>query len=786
MRSKALLFGLLATSALATNALTISAFAQETTNETAAPSSQVGEIVVSANNTAGGGQMVAASGSQVVETISKEFIADLGPSSNPAMMIQNLPSVNISNPDAFGLAGGANVQIHGLNTADLGFVLDGAPVYNSGAAYSNETIDAHDLTTVSVTPGTATIDAPTIGSAAGTMYLTMRDPAHQSGLAFDFAVGSQAYNMQYLRLESGDIGNTGIRAFASLSHGYANNWRGGGYNNKWHLDFKAVKDWSNGSRFSLEGSVNRQTYTYYYYPTADQFKNYKADYNDFNIHSHYEGFGDTSYYRLNQQTPSYAIALLAPLHVVVGEHVVLDDTPYFWAFLGAGTGGSVLTQGSAYHGTQLANVDLTDGGRITPTDGQVLVDSAFRSRTYQYGNVAKGSITTGDNKIVAGWWHEHYVNFERDPVAMVDQTSGKPINPWKKSGWYHLANGNTYFSNDSNQIYNLDSLFIGDTLSLMNDALKISAGGKYVSSRSQVKNHLPGADPLNRYTFRKFLPQGQLSYKFDEKFSVYADIEQDFRQPYLTAVLDTYSISSGEQESGASEARPERATKEEIGFRYKSGLLLADVSVFNINLKDHLLSLTELVNGQPLTSTANAGKQRSRGVDVQIGTKPIDHFSPYLSFEYLDSRTESDIADINEAGAQDYLPTKNKYSTQAPKFQVAAGLTYRSGGLTIGGRARWVDKQYATLMNDEKMPSYIDDQYTLAYTFKKVGMLAAPKIQLNVQNLFNRRYRTGVYSTLFNASDTQGRNGGTIASAGSPEYYVAPRFTVAVSVSSTF
>ncbi|HEY0266496.1 MAG TPA: TonB-dependent receptor plug domain-containing protein, partial [Rhizomicrobium sp.] len=111
---------------LATTAMTTAARAQET----AAPTSQVGEVVVTAKTTAGGGQMVAAAGSQVVETISKEYIDSQTPSANPAMLISNLPSVNVSNSDAFGLDGGSNVQIHGLNAFDLGFVLDGVPVYN--------------------------------------------------------------------------------------------------------------------------------------------------------------------------------------------------------------------------------------------------------------------------------------------------------------------------------------------------------------------------------------------------------------------------------------------------------------------------------------------------------------------------------------------------------------------------------------------------------------------------------------------------------------------------------
>lgn len=780
MLNKTVLVGL-----LATTALTGRAYAQQTSGETAAPTTQVGEVVVTAKQVTGGGQMVAATGSQVVETISKQYIEQQVPSANPSSLIANLPSVNVSASDAFGLDGGFNVQIHGLPAFDLGFVLDGVPVYNSGSAYSNETIDTHDLTTLSVAPGSTTIDAPTIGSAAGTIYMTMRDPSLQPGGAFDLAGGTQAFNMQYIRLDSGEIGNTGLRGFLSYSHTFANNWRGGGFNIKNHVDFKVVKDWGNDSRISFEGSINRQTYTYYFYPTAEQFANYGADFSQFNIHSTYEGFGDTAYYKLNQQTPSYAMVYSLPVHWVANNHLTFDDTPYFWAFLGAGTGGDVLNVGQAYQGTQPANVDLTDGGKITPVDGQVLVDAGFHSTTYQMGNVAKVTATYGPNTVVAGWWYENYVNYERDPVGMVDQTTGVPGNPWDMSNIYRLANGQPYYVNDSNERYVLDSFFIGDTLSLLGDRLKLSVGGKYVMIGVDIKNFLPGADPLSETKYNNLLPQAQIRYKIDDHNSIYADIEKDFTLPFLTSIVDYYSINSGAQTSAPSAATPETALKEELGWRYQGNGLLADVSFFNINLQNHLLTLNELVNGLPEALTANAGDQTSRGVDVQFGSAPIYHVAPYVAFEYLDSFTGSNIADVDANGATDYLPTRGKISPQAPEFQVAVGLTYQNGPFTAGVRLRWVDSQYSDFMNQESMPSFLHNDFTLAYKLSDWGKLHNSKIQLNISNIGDARFRSGVYYAPLNAQNTIGTRGGLI-SGSSPSYYIEPAFAAVVSLSSSF
>ncbi len=779
MLARTLIAGLFATTALGTVA-----FAQET----AAPTSQVGEVVVTAKVTAGGGQMVAASGSQVVETISKEYINDQVGSANPAMLIANLPSVNVSATDAFGLDGGYNVQIHGLPAFDLGFVLDGVPVYNSGSAYSNETIDSHDLTTLSVAPGTSTLDAPTVGSAAGTIYMTMRDPGLKPGGAIDVAGGTQSYNMQYIRLDSGEIGSTGLRGFASLSHTYADNWRGGGYNEKYHLDFKAVKDWGNDSRVSLEGSINRQYYGYYFYPSADQFANYKADSADFNIDKNYSYFGDTAYYKLAQQTPSYAMVYSVPVHWVANDHLTFDDTPYFWAFLGAGTGGDVLPVGGAYSGTQLVDVDLTRGGKITPNGGNVLVDAGFHSTTFQAGNVAKVTGTFGINTIVAGWWYENYVNYERDPVGVVNQATGDPANPWNSGSIYTLANGQPYYANDSNQRYTLDSLFIGDTINLLDNKLTLSVGGKYIMVGDDIKNYLPGANPIAKDFKDAFLPQAQARYKLDDHSSFYADIEKDFTLPFTTSIIDYYSIGSGAQTAAPGAYLPETALKEEIGYRYQDSLLLADISFFNINLQNHLATLNVLVNGLPEAEALNEGNQSSRGIDAQFGARPIYHVAPYVSFEYLDSHTESNILTTSQLGANtivDYLPTKGKVSPQAPEFQAAVGLTYKNGPFTAGVRLRWVDSQYATSMNDESMPSYLTNDFTFAYQLPDYGPLHGSKLQLNLANISNQVVRTGVEYAPTNAQDTVGLKGGVIGGS-SPEYYVYPSFAASVSLSTQF
>ena len=200
------------------------------------------------------------------------------------------------------------------------------------------------------------------------------------------------------------------------------------------------------------------------------------------------------------------------------------------------------------------------------------------------------------------------------------------------------------------------------------------------------------------------------------------------------------------------------------------------------------MTLNEYVNGLPEALTANAGDQTSRGIDAQFGAKPIYNVSPYVSFEYLDSHTGTNVPAPSVLKGQtihDYLPTKGKVSTQAPRFQVALGLTYADGPFTAGVRLRWVGRQYADLMNEESMPSYLHNDFTFAYALPDWSMLHNTKLQLNISNIGNGLFRTGVNYAPLNAATTIGTLGGTIGSS-TPTYYVEPSFAAAFSLSTAF
>jgi iron complex outermembrane receptor protein len=760
---------------------------------TAGPSSSSNDIVVvGKESSAAVNQMKAETAPVVAETLSRGYIALQSPTSNPLILMSTLPSVNISTVDAFGLNGGGNAQIHGLSTNDLGWILDGVPVYSQGAGFSNEMIAVQDLETLTVEPGSSNLSDPTISSAGGTIYLSMRDPAKTAGGLIEIDAGSDALNKEFIRFDTGELGATGVRAFASFAHASVNNWRGAGDTDQKHLDLKILKEWSNGSRTTFEISANQQYYGYYYFPSESQFENYSTQSSQFNTDKTYQGVGDTSYYKLNMQDPFNFLSLQLPSKIVVNANLTVTETPYLWLGVGGGTGGGDLTQGQTYEGSQQVNVDLTDGGKIPLTGGQVLANTGFSETTIQAGNVLRADWTLGHNTLAFGWWYEHERQAERDVVGKVNQATGTPyaldITGYLEGGsQYRLPNGQPYYINDNNQGYENHTLFIGDTYTAMGGKLNLSAGVKEAFLSEFETNYLPGATRHTGLTDSVPLPQASLRYQINASNQVFVHAERDYRLPFTFSLVSGYSLGSGALTTGAGAPRPESAVKEEIGYRYQSDLLMADVSLFNIDLTDRLLTLNTYLNGNPVSETVNAGDQTSRGLDAQVSTHPLfGYFTPYVAFEYLDAKITTNTAAINVNGVADYLPTKGKTQVQSPKYQASLGLTFADGPFTAGLRLRYVDAQYSTLMDDEGQPAFVTDDLSLSYQLPTQAGRFGPKIQLNLYNLTNALTRSGVYQFQYNANNAVGVSGATIAPSGSPSYYVEPSFAAVLSISTTF
>ncbi|MBM9399994.1 TonB-dependent receptor [Gluconacetobacter azotocaptans] len=725
----------------------------------------------------GGGLMRAEDGTKTVQTITRDFIAKQSPTANPLQMTQMLPGANVSLSDPYGLVGG-NVVIRGLSSAQIGWIYEGAPLNDIGGGffYANEVIDAENLSRVSVQPGTANIDTPTVAASGGVVNLGTIDPSATRGGYASMSYGSFKLNREFIRLESGTIGHTGLRGFVSYSHTHANDWRGPGGDEKQHVDMKLLKEFADGSRMALVTSYNRQINQQDLYPTLAQYRQYG---NGYNYNDTYSSISDTNFYKLHQNPYENLVASL-PVDLRVTRNISVSDTPYVWWGHGNGGGASLLTEGSTYAGAQKVGADLNGDGAVTPGQ-KVLSYTPSWSRYYRVGNTAKTEIHVANHSLTAGYWYEWSDEPQKSPVSYVNQADGGASDIWGESFRVRLPGGAEYNSRQVRTLTQVNMLFIGDTLSLMNGRLQLQAGFKEAMVSRKIRNDLPGAASRAAQNVSEPLPQVGLRYAINDRHQIYVTGSTNFRTSSNTSLVNVYSSSTGKLGTAANMVQPEYSIEEEIGYRYRGSTIIGDISFFNYNFTNRQLTLNMMQNGATTAITANAGGQTSRGVDVQIATRLVlAHLRPYVSFEYLDARIDNNIR-----SGSDYLPTKGKHAIQSPKTQASLGLDWDDGSFFANLNLKYVGAQYSTFMNDQKLPFFVTNSVTLGYRLRSLLFLKAPQFQLNFNNITGAVRRSGVYSFTSNAKATRGVYG-TLIPGNAPTYYLLPGFAMIGSVSTAF
>jgi iron complex outermembrane receptor protein len=88
-------------------------------------------------------------------------------------------------------------------------------------------------------------------------------------------------------------------------------------------------------------------------------------------------------------------------------------------------------------------------------------------------------------------------------------------------------------------------------------------------------------------------------------------------------------------------------------------------------------------------------------------------------------------------------------------------------------------------MNDEKLPSFETYDMSLGYRFHNFGPVKHPQLQLNLVNLDDHKFLTGINSTQFNARTVRGVYGTSIAGS-APSYLVGGGFAAIFAVSAGF
>lgn len=756
---------------------------QEDEKEGTRPSSPKAEYVTvtstttadgTTGHTPGGGLMPHQKAPRAQSGLTRDFIARQSPTQSPVALIASLPGVIYAANDPLGTNDDQQgLSVRGLDQTEIGYLFEGVPAAPPLflMPYTSATADPENIRAITLTQGSSDATAPLYNAVGGQLSVQMAQPKQKAGGFTNLSYGSYALNREFLRLDSGEIGHSGITSFASFSYRNAAQWRGAGDSPRYHVDSRLAKSWGQGSKTSLVFSYNWQRQFYLRAPTKTQWQ---AQGTHFNYTSHYTD-GDSAYYLLQENARAQTF-LAAPTELRLTQHLHLTLNPYFIYVAGYDGFGTTLNPNSSYQGNQPAGP--LQGGTV----GKNGLITAVATDTYKQahsGITATLRWQAGRNTLSAGAWYSYYDFSDPSRYAAVNAQGGAT----NMLGYQPILtqSGEPLTSYNAHLVQQVNALFVQERFRALSNRLMLSAAFRAIMVTRTVSNTLPGARYKNGASYFSPQPQVAASYDITPHDQVFINGTTGFRAPSgISNYTDRFSISTGKKtRSATADTKPEYSIGEELGYRHTGAVTVA-LSFFNYNFTNRQISTTSTLNGALVTESINGGGQTARGAQLEVGLTPWHHFSPYVSGQYIHATLDNNL----RSGA-DYLPTKGKRALRTPDFSGSIGLSYDDGHLFGQFTINYVGPTYSTFMNDERIPGFTTANLSMGYRLKQVGFARSPQIQLNLINLGQTGYLSGVNSVSFNAKSTKGVNGTTIAGQ-APTYFVGGGFAGVVSVSTGF
>ncbi len=709
---------------------------------------------------------------KAVSAISSDFIVKQAPTLNAFQLVNLLPGANVASSDPYGLSTSSSLTLRGLGQDEIGVLMEGAPQNDIGYyyAYPSQFADPGNVRRIALAQGAVDIDSPTVGGAGGLLALTLDDPKERPGLLADLSAGSYALRRVFVRVDTGMIGDTGLKAFISYSNTRADNWRGAGYDTRQHVDAKLLREWADGSRASLALSYNDANSSSYPSPTL---ADWQAQGRGFNYDARYSP-GDTNYWRL-YRAPFRNLYASAPVHLVLNDRLTFDGTTYLQFGYGNSPYGTQLATTGNFLGEEALAEPIALPGAV---DGVATVLGNYTGDQMRNGQVAKLTLQAGIHRLTAGLWFDYGTDRVTQTYTAID-AQGMPVDQWGyRSKAIRTADGRLLAYENQRTVTVTKSLFLADSIAIT-PRLTVDLGIKGVNLLRNGRNYLPGPQAGVRRDSYVALPRAAVHVAIDDRQQLFANITTNFRTPNEFTLYNSYDggvVST----RGTDSLKNEYSVSQELGYRYIGPNLSASVTGFHYKFRNRQLATVVDNGGALVNSTLNAGGQTSYGVDAEIDYRPARGVSVYVSGEYLRARIDDDLP----VGG-DFLPTRGKRAVSSPTLQLGGGGTYDDGLLFGSVAGKYVGRQFATFMNDESIPGYAT--LDLAIGVHLADWLDGKRtdLRLNAINVTNPRVLAGVQAVTTNAVDTVGREG-TLIVGQAPAYYIGGGAAVVATISRAF
>ena len=175
-----------------------------------------------------------------------------------------VPGLNFTSTDPYGASGG-DLRLHGLDGAHISFTWDGMPLNDTGnyAIFTNQIVDPELVDNVIVNQGTTDVDTPTASAVGGVIGITTAKPLDTFGVLGQFSYGSDDFKRGFIRVDSGEIGPWGTKAFGSFSFQDYDKFKGPGHEQRKQLNGYIYQDLGAVGFFGIGVHFNQNRNNFY-------------------------------------------------------------------------------------------------------------------------------------------------------------------------------------------------------------------------------------------------------------------------------------------------------------------------------------------------------------------------------------------------------------------------------------------------------------------------------------------------------------------------------------------
>ncbi len=713
-------------------------------------------------------------------------IATAVPGTSAIKVLDKLPGVSFQSSDPFGAyEWSTRISVRGFSQNQMGFTLDGIPLGdmsygNHNGLHISRAISSENIGNTVLSQGAGSLGTSSSSNLGGTIAFYSRDPAKTFGADVQLTAGANSTKRGFARLDTGEMGTAGTRAYLSYTKQDSEKWRGEGKQKQEQINVKIVQPIGEGQLSAFYDHSDRAENDYQDVSLAQISR---LGYNWDNL-SGPVGVNSANWQTALAVSDNYNAGGPFPAPFVTGGESYFNASGLRKDTLAGAALNLPVSASASWNTTVYLHKNKGEGvwfapGQSAPVGapdgfgGTISDIASIAVRTTEYSIDRNGitsglAWTAGAHKVEGGIWYEkndfdqarryyglHRSAPQRDSLEFMKD-------PYRTKWQFAFNTKTTMF-------------YLQDTWEV-NDALKVTYGFKSLDVKNEAVEQVIENTPVTDCSVvtgggtpvcgsieakKSFLPQVGFNYKLGGPSELFGDVTRNMRAFANSATAGVFSASAaGLKVLEATGLNPETSTTFEFGWRYNTPQLFATATVYFVDFKDRLLVQTVgsgIAGNQ--TIVQNVGDVRTKGAEVGLAWRMAPDWNWYNSLSYNDSTYQDDVVahsvDTNGNPVTDTTYTGGKTIVDSPKEMVKSELGYDNSRVFAKLAVDYTGSRFYTYTNDQQVPAYTLVNLSAGYHWSDLGFAKKLTVQGNVYNLTDKQYVATVGSNGFkNAGDS--------------------------------